>query len=132
MNLFSVTVFCLVGAILCLVLKQYKPEFALLISLGCSIVVMLFILEGITQVRDELDLILQNSMLNSDLMVVVFKCLGVCVLTELASQTCKDTGEGAIAAKVELAGKVSLLILSLPLFVRLLEVSTTLINLGGQ
>ncbi|MEA5011678.1 MAG: SpoIIIAC/SpoIIIAD family protein [Angelakisella sp.] len=132
MNLFSVTVFCLVGAILCLVLKQYKPEFALLISLGCSIVVMLFILEGITQVRDELDLILQNSMLNSDLMVVVFKCLGVCVLTELASQTCKDAGEGAIAAKVELAGKVSLLILSLPLFVRLLEVSTTLINLGGQ
>ena len=129
MDIFNVAVFCLICAILSLVLRQYKPEYSLLLSLACSIAVMLFILEGVTQVRDQLDLILQNSLLNGELVVIVFKCLGVCILTELASQTCKDAGEGAIASKVELAGKIALMMMSLPLFLRLLEVSSHLLDL---
>ena len=90
---------------------------------------MLFIMDGIAQVRDQLDAVLQNSLLNSELVGVVFRCLGVCILTELASQSCRDSGEGAIAAKVELAGKIALLLMSLPLFLRLLDVSSHLLAL---
>ena len=129
MNIFGVAVFCLISAILSLVIRQYKGEYALLISLACSVVVMLFIMDGITQVRDQLDAILQNSLLNSELVGIVFRCLGVCILTELASQSCRDSGEGAIAAKVELAGKIALLLMSLPLFLRLLDVSSHLLAL---
>ena len=129
MEIFNIAAFCLVCAILSLVLRQYKPEYALLLSLACSVAVMLFILEGVTQVKDQLDLILQNSLLNEELVTIVFKCLGVCILTELASQSCRDAGEGAIASKVELAGKIALLMMSLPLFLRLLEVSSHLLDL---
>ena len=61
---------------------------------------------------------------------MVVKCLGVCILTELASNTCRDAGEQAIGAKVELAGKVTLVLVSLPLFQRLLELAERLLTLG--
>lgn len=123
-------VFCVVAAALALVLRQYRPEYAILVSLGCSVVVLLWLIGGIARVIEELDALLEASLLSRDLIQVVMKCLGVCVLTELAGQTCRDAGENAIGAKVELAGKVTLLLVSLPLFERLLQVAGTLLNVS--
>ena len=118
------------AAALALVLRQYRPEYAILVSLGCSVVVLLWLIGGIARVIEELDALLEASLLSRDLIQVVMKCLGVCVLTELAGQTCRDAGENAIAAKAELAGKVTLVLVSLPLFERLLQVAGTLLNVS--
>lgn len=129
-NIFQVSVFCLTATVLALVLRQYRPEYAVFVSLACSLLVVLYLLEGISQVMEELDKMLENTMLSGDLIRVVMKCLGVCILTELAGQTCRDAGEQAIGAKVELAGKVTLVLVSLPLFERLLRVAESLLDLG--
>ena len=123
-------VFCITGAALSLVLRQYRPEYAVLVSLGCSVVVLLWVITGVAQVMDELNSLLENSLLSRELVQVVMKCLGVCILTELAAQTCRDAGENAIAAKAELAGKVTLVLVSLPLFQRLLQVAGELLEIS--
>lgn len=127
---FGAAVFCITAAALALVLRQYRPEYAVLVSLGCSVAVLLWIIGGIAQVMEALDGLLEDSLLSRDLVLVVLKCLGVCVLTELAGQTCRDAGENAIAAKAELAGKVTLVLVSLPLFERLLQVAETLLSIS--
>ena len=129
-DLFRVAVFCLVAALLAIVLRQYRPEYAVFISLACSVLTVLYLLEGITQVMEELGGLLENTAIPQDLIRVVVKCLGVCILTELAGQTCRDAGEQAIGAKVELAGKVTLVLVSLPLFERLLQLAERLLMLG--
>lgn len=129
-ELFGVAVFCIIAAALSLMLRQYRPEYAVFVSLGCSVVALLWVLQGIAQVMDQLERLFQGSLLSQELVTVVMKCLGVCVLTELAGQTCRDAGENAIAAKVELAGKVTLVLVSLPLFERLLQVAGRLLNVG--
>ncbi len=129
-ELFVVAVFCITGAALSLVLRQYRPEYAVLVSLGCSVVVLLWVITGVAQVMDELNSLLENSLLSRELVQVVMKCLGVCILTELAAQTCRDAGENAIAAKAELAGKVTLVLVSLPLFQRLLQVAGELLEIS--
>ena len=116
MNLFGITVFCLVATVLALVLRQYRPEYAIFVSLACSVVVVLFLIQGISGVMEELEQLFSNTLLSGELIQVVLKCLGVCILTELAGQTCRDAGEAAIGAKVELAGKVTLVAVSMPLF----------------
>ena len=45
-------------------------------------------------------------------------------------QTCRDAGENAIGAKIELAGKVTLVVVSIPLFQQLINVAGTLLNLS--
>jgi stage III sporulation protein AD len=54
--------------------------------------------------------------------------LAVCYLTQLATDACKDAGETAIAGKLELAGKIAIVILSLPLFNSLVNLITGLIT----
>ena len=129
-DLFQVAVFCLVATMLALVLRQYRPEYAVFISLACSIVAVLYLLQGVAQVAEELGRLLEDTMLPGELVQVVMRCLGVCILTELAAQTCRDAGEQAIGAKVELAGKVTLVLVSLPLFQRLLQVVGALLRVG--
>ena len=127
---FGAAVFCITAAALALVLRQYRPEYAVLVSLGCSVVVLLWIIGGIAQIMEALEGLLDDSLLSRDLVQVVLKCLGVCILTELAGQTCRDAGEASIAAKAELAGKVTLVLVSLPLFERLLQVAETLLSIS--
>ncbi len=129
-ELFGVAMFCITAAALSLMLRQYRPEYAVFVSLGCSVVALLWLLQGIAQVMEELEQFFQGSLISGELIQVVMKCLGVCILTELAGQTCRDAGENAIGAKVELAGKVTLVLVSLPLFQRLLEVAERLLSMG--
>ena len=60
---------------------------------------------------------------------VLIKCLGVCYLCEIAGQICKEAGQTAIAAKIEMAGKAAVLLLSLPMFEELLSIALDLIHL---
>ena len=129
-ELFGVAMFCITAAALSLMLRQYRPEYAVFVSLGCSVVALLWLLQGIAQVMEELEQFFQGSLISGELIQVVMKCLGVCILTELAGQTCRDAGENAIGAKVELAGKVTLVLVSLPLFERLLLVAGRLLSLA--
>ena len=129
-DLFAIAVFCITATVLALVLRQYRPEFAIFVSLACSVAVVLYVARGIGQVMEELELLFSNTLLSEELIQVVLKCLGVCILTELAGQTCRDAGENAIGAKIELAGKVTLVVVSIPLFQQLINVAGTLLNLS--
>ena len=135
-DLFDIAVFCITATVLALVLRQHRPEFAIFVSLACSVAVVLYVAQGIGQVMEELELLFSNTLLSEELIQVVLKCLGVCILTELAGQTCRDAGENAIGAKIELAGKVTLVVVSIPLFQQLINVAGTLLNLscggGGE
>lgn len=130
MNVTAVVMFCIISAILSLILRQKSPEFAMVLSMLCSVVVILYLMEGIVQIKEELTRILAGAALPPQLLEVVFKGLGICILSELAGQSCRDAGEGAIALKAELAGKIAITLISMPLFYKLLSIASGLLSVG--
>lgn len=128
--LFSVIGIALVGVSLCLVVQQYRPEFSMMTALICGILVFGIIVVNLEPALDSLSNLISGIDANNEYVAVVLKALGICYLTQLASDTCKDSGYSAIASKVELAGKVSILLISLPLFNNLVELALSLISLG--
>lgn len=128
LDIYAVVIFCIISALLSLVLKQYRPEFAMMLSMACSIIVVLYLMESIADIQESLAVILTGTAISQELLGVVFKSLGICILSELASQSCKDAGENAIALKVELAGKIALALVGLPLFYQLLQTATRLLR----
>ncbi len=129
MDIYAIVIFCIVCALLSLVLRQYRPEFALVLSMSCSVLVILYLTDSLLEIRSDLERVLSQASISAGLLTIIFKGLGICILTELASQSCKDAGEGAIALKVEFAGKVGLALVSLPLFYELLETVSQLLNI---
>lgn len=116
MNIYSVAAIGIVGALICVLLKQYRPELALLAGIGVSV----FILSGVIDLM--LDAIgffreLADASAMSALSVrTLLKCAGVCFVTEFASDSCRDAGETALAARVETFGRLAAFAVAIPLF----------------
>jgi stage III sporulation protein AD len=127
-EVFAVLGVGIVAAALAVVLRQHRPEFALLLSLAAGIFILLRLIGFLTPVVDELRGLLSSSALPGEYMTILVKALGICFLTQIAADACKDAGETAIAAKVELAGKISVLAVSLPLFREVMVVVGRLIG----
>jgi len=121
-QLFTLVGVGLVTMIMAVTLRQYRPEFALLVSLVAGVVILIGVVRGILPVVEQVQTIFQSTQMPAAYLQVLFKALGICFLTQIACDACRDAGEGAIGAKVELAGKVAVLVISLPLFVQVLTI----------
>jgi len=119
----------LIAALLSIILKQYKPEFGMYISLVTGIIILLAILKALPEVLSLMGELTKSAALDSVYASALLKSLAVCYITGLASDTCKDSGETAIAAKIETAGKLAIVALSLPLFKGVVGIITELITL---
>ena len=129
--LFSVLGIAIVAVAACVILQKTNPEFSMAVALITGILIFLFVLSSFTPILKTLEYWMNEFHLNNVYFMTVIKTLGVCYLTQLASDTCKDAGYVSVASKVELAGKVTILLLALPLFENLLSLTQELIRLGG-
>ncbi|MBR5682340.1 MAG: hypothetical protein IKW96_03525 [Ruminococcus sp.] len=107
-------VFCVGGALLSLILKQYCSEHSLVLSLAvCSSVFIgaVVMLEyPVSEVRD----IFLSAGINESYISAMFKALAVCCITHISAELCRDSGESAMGAAAELWGRAAVVVISLP------------------
>lgn len=130
MNIISICAVGIVATVICILLKKQNPEFSMLISIAAGVFILVRIFLNITPAISQINGLLLSTKLSSEYFLILFKALGICFLTQFASDSCKDAGESALSSKIELAGKISIVLISLPLFEKITEISVTLI--GGK
>ena len=128
MNILSVVGLGLTGALLGIIIRQYKPEFSIYVSLTVGIIILGALIGLISPVLDTITELTDAVNLNDIYGSVLLKALAICYITQLASDSCSDAGEKAIASKLEMAGKIAIVVISLPLFQSLVNVVTGLIS----
>jgi len=128
MNITALIGLGLVAAVLSIILRQYNREFGLYISLITGVIILGAVITAVRPALDAIGSLMEAVNMNNIYGQTLIKGLAVCYLTQLASDTCRDAGETAIAGKLELSGKIAIVILSLPLFMSLTEMVTRLIN----
>lgn len=111
----------LMALIIIVIIKQYKPEFAIYVSLGAGILIFALIAAKMSGIIDILKSLASKTAINSDFLVLLIKITGIAILTEFAVSVCKDSGESAIASKIDLGGKVIIMSMSIPIMSSLLE-----------
>lgn len=117
-----------IAAILSAVLKRYHQEYAILVTIGAGILLLLGILSSITPILEKLEQMISLAGIEGDSLSILLKALGICFLAQFAADSCRDAGESALAAKVELAGKAAVVVLSLPLFENIASTALSLIG----
>lgn len=129
METFLIIAIGIIGALVCVVINQYKPEYTMLAAMATGLVILLLIIPEVSLITEYLNEIMQVGQIDLSYGKTIVKALGICIVTQLASDTCKDCGQSSIASKIELGGKVSVLVISIPIFVSLIETVQDLINL---
>jgi len=128
MDIITIVGVGIIGAALAVLFKQYKPEYSLAVSLIVGVIIFAVVADSLTPVLDQLNLLLDNTQMPREYIEILIKSLGICFITQIACDTCKDVGQGAISSKLEIAGKLAILLISLPLFQALLSIVTTLLT----
>jgi len=121
MEIFQIIGLALVATIIALLLKSHRPEMALQISLVTGIIIFLVILGKITAVVDLLNSYAERVNIDMVYINTLLKIVGIAYIAEFGAEVCRDAGEGAIASKVELAGKVIIVVMAVPIITSLLD-----------
>lgn len=111
----------LVALIIIILLKQYKPEFAIYISLLTGVLILVLVMDKLTGVVNLVQSIANKTSINNEFLIILIKITGVAFLSEFAVSVCKDSGESAIASKLELGTKIIIVSMSIPIISSLLE-----------
>ena len=130
MNILSLAGLAIVGLLVLALARQVVPEMATLITIGLGVVLLALVVDSLGDAVDVLQGLAGNAGIKSDYIRVVLKVVGVSYITAFAAQMCRDAGESALAAKVELAGKVMILLTALPVFKALAEASEGLATMA--
>ena len=104
------------------VVKQTKPEFAVLVGVAGSILIFFYIIDLLEQAFGIFSYILENTGLNSELFVILLKIIGIGYLTEFSANICADSGNNAVASKILLAGKLVIFVLAIPVIKSLIDI----------
>ncbi len=128
MELMSILILLITASFLSVLLRRSQPEAALGVGLIAGIVVLWTVLERVVPLIESVRSMLEGAALPSVYVGILFRALGVCLLTQLAADTCRDAGETALAAKAEFVGKILLMVLSMPLFEEIIRLAQSLMQ----
>lgn len=111
----------LIALVIAIILKQYRPEYAIYVSIVAGILILVFIMSKITGIINLLKSISDKTYINKQFLTILLKITGIAIITEFAVSICTDAGEKAIASKIEIGSKVIIIAMSIPIISSLLE-----------
>lgn len=121
MDILRIVALGLLAAALCVLIRQYRPELAMQVSIALGVIVFLFLSAQLSGIAQVLQAMFDRAGINREYFLILLKATGVAFVTEFCAQTCKDAGEGGIAQKMEIGGKVLIVFLALPVLTTMMQ-----------
>ena len=129
--MFQIAAIGLAGTLLSLAVRSYRPEFSVYISIACGIILFMTVIAQFSDILSVVSDVFSRSGYANSYFPVLLKILAIAYLTDLISQVCRDAGEKGIASKTEMAGKIFILYVSLPVFTSILSMIDILLRNAG-
>ena len=111
----------LLALIIIVILKQYKPEFAIYVSRIAGVLILVLSIQKLTGIINLLQSLANKTYINKSFLSILLKITGIAFITEFAVSICSDAGEKAIASKIEIGSKVIIIAMSIPIITRIME-----------
>lgn len=128
MQIVGIAGVAILAAVIAVMLRRGTGEYAMVLRLAAGALILLLILQAAAPALQQINHLLELAGIDSTYAGILFRTLGVTFLTQFAADACRDAGENALGSKVELAGRVSILVLALPLFAKVASIAAGLIG----
>lgn len=121
----QIIILSLVGAIFALILRERTPQIAIILTLATGVIIFISVCEPLYSLISILTETANVSGVPDSYFSIVLKIISIAYLSQFGSQLCKDVGEGAIAMKIELAGKILIMSTATPILSSVLNIILT-------
>ncbi|MCL2677567.1 MAG: stage III sporulation protein AD [Clostridiales bacterium] len=121
-NIFAFVGIAILAAVLAVFANESRlPAAGMLLALGSGIIMLLLLLPKISQLFQSFGNLAEKANINTFYFTTIFKVMGIAYISEFGAQICRDVGQGSLAMKVELAGKVAIMLLAIPIMAAVLQ-----------
>lgn len=122
MDMIQLVLVSMVAALLYIILKDIQPTFAFLILLLTSTLIILVVIKQIQIILQLLQAIGERASIDATYIHTILKIIGIAYVTELGANITKDAGLASVASKLELAGKIFIILLAIPIITAVIDV----------
>ena len=126
-DLLKITGIALIGISAALIVKTTRPELAVHISVITGVVILLYSFSLVEGFRHQAQEFMENYGLDATSFKAALKITGIAYIAQFAADTCRDCGESAIASRVELAGRIMIIVTAFPLIISTVKAIGTII-----
>ena len=123
MTLVQLCGLCLLAAAMVMVLRQMNPQAAALLCAAFSILVVGMLLKPVSEYIMQIRNFFESLAMAEQYMKVMLRAMGIVLVTQLASQICKDMDAPSIARRAEFCGRLALLGVAMPIFLSLTQMA---------
>ncbi|UOQ42555.1 stage III sporulation protein AD [Halobacillus salinarum] len=121
MNIIQIVSLGLVAALLIILLKEQKSSVAFLLLIFTVIVIFLSILDQVKHIFTLLSYMAEQADIEPIYFKTILKIIGIAYIAEFGAQLIRDAGLSSLASKVELAGKLFILMLAIPILTAVIQ-----------
>ncbi len=121
MDIVKIAILGIVGSLLGIMLKGQKKEYELFVSLGVSLCIFYFLMSKLKLVVSVINRMQDYVELDTSYIAILIKMIGITYVSEFSANLCKDAGYQSVAGQIEMFGKLSILVISMPVILVLLE-----------
>ncbi|WP_459500261.1 stage III sporulation protein AD [Bacillus sp. C1] len=111
----------LVATFLAAVLNQHKSSITTLFIVFIASVMFLLLIDQIHSILRMIERVASEAKVSNVYVETLLKIIGIAYIAEFGAQITKDAGQGAIASKIELAGKILILVMAIPILTVVIE-----------
>jgi len=122
MDILQIVLISIVASLLYLILQDIQPSFAFLLLLLTSIVIIIVVIQQIQLIIELIQSLGDKAAIESTYIQTILKIIGIAYITEIGANITKDAGLSSVASKLELAGKIFILLLAIPIITAVIDI----------
>ncbi|MCD7716140.1 MAG: stage III sporulation protein AD [Lachnospiraceae bacterium] len=121
MNMIKIAALGLSAVLLALFLKEAHAPFSALVSLAACLLIVFYSVSRLSSVFELLDTLSGYVSAQKSYYKILLKIIGITYVADFSANLCRDAGYSAIAGQIEIFGKISILAVSSPIILALME-----------
>lgn len=126
MNMITICGAAIVTAVLAVMLRSQSPHSAMLLSVAAGAIIILSLLKNLPDTLSGIQSVLADGGIDTADIAILLKVMGICFVTEFTCDCVTEAGLLSLSTNISFAGKILVLLTSLPLFQNIITVITTL------
>ena len=120
--------FCLLCAVMVLILRQMNPQMAGILMAISGVLLIGMILPEIASFVESIKGFLNSLSMDEQYFRVLLKAMGIILVTQFAAQICRDLDAPSVAVRTELCGRIALLSVTVPVFMQLTDMAVSILK----
>jgi len=131
MEVLRLVTVAIAGVSLTLLVRQHRPDLALLIAAACALCLCMWSMAALSHVLNASRRIVELSGADREYVLIMLRAIGISYIVRFASDICSDAGQSAIAHHIDTAGRLLILICAMPLFYAAVDILGALASGGA-